>query len=279
VLTTAGFVRHDGQWMLPGEVELLERGGQEQGLLGRQVEALISPEAATREQAVRLLVEAGREAAVPALLPALRDERWQLRAAAARLLGRLGGQEVERSLVVTATVDRVADVRRAAVAGLRSGTHPDAYVPLVKSLAAGERSIRINAVRALGQLDDPRAVGYLVKHIRYSGGGPRAHVYVANQIAYISDYDVEVAQRAAIADPIINYIQEGVVLDAQVVSIQGEGIRIERAVTGRVLGSLTGVQPAPLIEPGSDEEAAAWTRWWREHRHEFEPGGVHYRKP
>ena len=43
----------------------------------------------------------------------------------------------------------------------------------------------------------------------------RAYVTVINQQAYIQDFDVEVAQFQAVADPQINVLQEGVVLDVR----------------------------------------------------------------
>ncbi len=43
----------------------------------------------------------------------------------------------------------------------------------------------------------------------------RANITMVNQIAYVRDYDVEVAQAAAIADPIMGVIQDGLVLDVR----------------------------------------------------------------
>ena len=43
----------------------------------------------------------------------------------------------------------------------------------------------------------------------------RANLSVLNQVAYVRDYDVEIAQAAAIADPIIGVIQDGVILDVR----------------------------------------------------------------
>src|SRR5690606_29431370 len=41
----------------------------------------------------------------------------------------------------------------------------------------------------------------------------RGHVAVINQTSYIRDFDVEVAQAAFIADPKMDVIQDGIVLD------------------------------------------------------------------
>ena len=43
----------------------------------------------------------------------------------------------------------------------------------------------------------------------------RAHVTVINQQAYIQDFDVEVAQFQAVADPVVNVLTEGIVLDVR----------------------------------------------------------------
>ncbi len=43
----------------------------------------------------------------------------------------------------------------------------------------------------------------------------RANVFVASQIAYIRDYDIEIAQDAAIADPVVGTFQDGIALDVR----------------------------------------------------------------
>ncbi len=43
----------------------------------------------------------------------------------------------------------------------------------------------------------------------------RANLSVLNQVAYVQDFDVEIAQAASIADPIIQVIQDGVILDVR----------------------------------------------------------------
>ena len=43
----------------------------------------------------------------------------------------------------------------------------------------------------------------------------RAYVSVINQQAYVQDFDVEVAQFQAVADPVINVLNEGIVLDVR----------------------------------------------------------------
>jgi type II secretory pathway component GspD/PulD (secretin) len=43
----------------------------------------------------------------------------------------------------------------------------------------------------------------------------RANVFVASQIAYIRDYDIEIAQDAAIPDPVVGTFQDGIALDVR----------------------------------------------------------------
>jgi Flp pilus assembly secretin CpaC/tetratricopeptide (TPR) repeat protein len=43
----------------------------------------------------------------------------------------------------------------------------------------------------------------------------RANISILNQVAYVQDFDVEIAQAASIADPIIAVIQDGVILDVR----------------------------------------------------------------
>jgi type II secretory pathway component GspD/PulD (secretin) len=56
----------------------------------------------------------------------------------------------------------------------------------------------------------------------------RANLTVMNQIAYVQDFDVEIAQGASIADPVVNVVQDGVILDVRpVVSADRRFITLE----------------------------------------------------
>lgn len=58
--------------------------------------------------------------------------------------------------------------------------------------------------------------------------GARANLAVLNQVAYVQDFDVQIAQAASIADPIIKVIQDGVILDVRpVVSADRRFITLE----------------------------------------------------
>lgn len=56
----------------------------------------------------------------------------------------------------------------------------------------------------------------------------RANLSVLNQVTYVKDFDVEIAQAASIADPIVDVVQDGVILDVRpVVSADRRFITLE----------------------------------------------------
>ncbi|MFT7484327.1 MAG: type II secretory pathway component GspD/PulD (secretin)/tetratricopeptide (TPR) repeat protein [Candidatus Paceibacteria bacterium] len=56
----------------------------------------------------------------------------------------------------------------------------------------------------------------------------RSNLTVLNQVTYVKDFDVEIAQAASIADPIVDVIQDGVILDVRpVVSADRRFITLE----------------------------------------------------
>jgi type II secretory pathway component GspD/PulD (secretin) len=56
----------------------------------------------------------------------------------------------------------------------------------------------------------------------------RSNITVMNQVAYVQDFDVEIAQAASIADPVIGVVQDGVILDVRpVVSADRRFIMME----------------------------------------------------
>ena len=64
----------------------------------------------------------------------------------------------------------------------------------------------------------------------------RANVTVVNQIAYVQDYDVEIATNSTIADPVIGTVQDGVVLDVRpIISADRKYITLELQPTVAVL--------------------------------------------
>lgn len=64
----------------------------------------------------------------------------------------------------------------------------------------------------------------------------RGNLSVVNHVAYVQDFNVEIAQAASIADPIVNVVQDGVVLDVRpVISADRRFITLELRPTIAVL--------------------------------------------
>ncbi|MEM6675939.1 MAG: hypothetical protein AAF726_24030 [Planctomycetota bacterium] len=81
----------------------------------------------------------------------------------------------------------------------------------------------------------------------------RAYVTVINQQAYIQDFDVEVAQFQAVADPVVNVLNEGVVLDVRPTILENrKWLRLEiqptiaRVVALRDFATTLGGNTAPV---------------------------------
>ena len=180
---------------------------------------------------------------------------------AARAMRRLfPGQEV-RPLLRRAILDASGDVRTEAALALRDVQDEAVLVPAVRALGSKHARVRENAIQAMATMGYPGAVQPLVSHLStvQSGAGsgrpPHSNIFVGRQFAYVQDFDVEVAQGAAVADPIINTGVEGAVLDAAVLSTSQVRVS-ELAATRRALGRLTGQNPGNSVR--------AWQSWWNE---------------
>jgi hypothetical protein len=200
---------------------------------------------------------------VPGLVPVLQAELVQddhrRRAFATLGLRRLmPGREV-RPLLSRAILDPSAEVRRGASLALRDADEPALALPALKALGSANDRVRRNAAEALGTMNYAVAAEPLYRHLvnlqRGGGSGaPRSNIYVGRQVAYIQDFDVEVASNSAIADPVINVLTEGAVLDAAVRGVHEYAAQSERASVRRSLSQLTGARPG--------NTTAAWKRWW-----------------
>ncbi|MBL8901479.1 MAG: HEAT repeat domain-containing protein [Planctomycetes bacterium] len=199
----------------------------------------------------------------PLLANAVLSKRSGERVFAVGALARLMPQEGLKRLLERALLDRQKDVRQAAQKELARSSDPGVVFPLLRGLSSKNPQVRLNAIDALAALGDPRALGDLILRVTHSGGtGQRVNVSFTKQISYVSDFDVEVAQAAAIADPVINVLQEGAVLDVTLVGTHGEtDYYVERS---RALDALKKISGKDL---GRDPKA--WTEWWQTQREEI----------
>lgn len=180
------------------------------------------------------------------LRPAMRAlKRGNVRArwAAARVLASHLDSPPRISLLYrTSLQDGSFVVRREAVRALAATKDTKFAEMYAHQLAGPEAVVRIRAARALGELGMEEGVRPLVAAMARADGGPwpvHNNISVTRQMAYVKDYDVEVAQTAFIADPVVDVIQDGAVLDAGVIDIEFQKqvyAGALRQITGRDLG-------------------------------------------
>lgn len=256
-LLARGLVLFDGRWRLPAEVETASRQvrpldeGAREGRVARLLARCAEGDAGLA-RAVRLRLASLEHAELlDGALEALYDGRPAVRSVAAQALAELGDEAALRRLLFSAVRDTDAEVRRDAIEAARSLGHPDAAVPLIKALASENEHVVAHAAEALGALGDARALAYVVKRLHSSGSSPRSFVAFLNQISYVRDYDVEIAQASNIANPDVATLQEGVILDATVLGATMTRTWIEPVLV-RAAGQLAG-------RPFADaEEVKAW---------------------
>jgi hypothetical protein len=261
-----GLVRHDGAWLLPEEVAILKLPKTEkEKRLSEQarVRDLLSKMAAGGAKVERIATGAfaGIEDRykVDPLAFALRYPAENVRLFAARELGRIGDRRALRPLVHRTLVDPSEPVRIAALEAAKSFRDPNLLAPYVRAMWSENAAVRVNAVEAVARIEEPLGIEYLVYRLQAHGGGiNRSHIYCANQLSFIQDFDVEVAQTAFIADPMVGILQEGQILDVRVLATERDAAILERRVIRQSLVRLAGQDLG--------EDATAWAKWWAENR-------------
>jgi hypothetical protein len=168
-----------------------------------------------------------------------------------------------QDLIKVAILDGSDEVREECSRTLRDFNEVAITQPFIKALGSTSPAIRTNAAGALGTLGFVNAAAPLISALAATsaaGGAyrpPASHIFVGRQIAYIQDFDVEVAQGASIADPNINVLTEGAVLDVRVLSVRQETIRVhERSALRGALKILLGKD--------FKYDAEKWQKWMDE---------------
>jgi len=177
-------------------------------------------------------------------------------------------------LQTCAVFDPSADVRVEAALGLRLVESPARVVPLVHVLAREVPAARVHAIEALGAIGDLGALEPLLVHLARmapqsgsGGGAPRAHIFVGNQVGYLRDFDVQIAQGSSIADPIPDIVGEGTQFDVRVVGMGVESVTpaAERRAICRALARLSGEKPS--------DDPEHWLAWWKQRSEAAEKAG------
>ncbi len=247
-MVAKGFVRYRGKWVLPAERDYLRRrDGVANG--AAVAEGALDPADPAAAGA------AAAPGSFAADLRALGSPDPAVREAAARRLATRRELAAVRALTRAAVADPDASVRSAALSSLHALRYENTPLYLGSALRSRQEAIRTRAAEALGTFTTnalaPRVLaGYAVDGW---GGGPRVNIFIGQQTAYIRDFEVEVAQTAAIADPIVGVIMEGTVLDFQCLGVQEMITVSEKNAATRAWESLTGQ------ELGSDP--LEWAKW------------------
>ncbi len=178
-------------------------------------------------------------------------------------LGRLFPKEDPRGVLLHSIYDPSEEARISAARAVGDFGAAEVGRPLVDALTSKTPAVRIRAAEALGHARVDKFVPPLMDRLyalsRAAGGvsaGRPAHSYlfVGTQTAYVQDFDVEVAQFSSVADPIINTLTTGSVLDVGVINTAQVTILQEIATVRRSLGRLTG--------QGQRWKARQWKKWW-----------------
>lgn len=179
------------------------------------------------------------------------------------------GAQLE-GLLQRAVLDSAEPVRRGASLALASAEEPAVVAPVARAMdRSPSQRVRLHATEALGRMGYRAAVPALVARLAaiQDGGGPRpahSNIFVGTQRAYIQDYDVEVAAGSAVADPQINVLTTGAVLDVAVSSVRQVQFAGERRAIRSALGQITGADPGA--------QSRDWLRWWDENAASWEHG-------
>ena len=193
------------------------------------------------------------------------------RSFAAHALRRLCPGVAGKSLLLHTVYDPSADVRMACAQAVKRSGQESWIVPLVRTVEDSSSSTaRANAAEALGVIGNSAAVAPLIARLASppqatsTGRIPHSHIFVGTQHAYVQDFDVQVAQFQAVADPVVNTMIEGMVTDAAVDGVQDVQFQVENATIRTALSKLTGERPG--------ETNKAWVAWWKANGERWQRG-------
>jgi hypothetical protein len=228
--------------------------------------------ASAREIAIAELGKSvDKQALQTALAKDLGSEIVVRRSFAAHALRRLFPGVAGKSLLLHSVYDPSVDVRLACAQGIKASGKEAWIVPLVRTVEDSTSSVaRANAAEALGVIGNAAAVAPLVARLATpaqstsTGRIPHSNIFVGRQVAYVQDFNVEVAQFQAVADPVVNVLLEGMVTDAAVSGVQDIQFEVENATIRTALAKLTGLNAG-----GTNK---AWIAWWKANGERWQRG-------
>ena len=258
-----GFVEHDGAWVTPEEHALFAKdeiaaakAKEARKVADEALKKAWNADPAVRGRSMAILERLDAEHRLRPLSIAARINHKDVRMRAVTGLGELNDRDALPALYKRAIFDDDEEVRAAAVDAIKATDAQGKIGPFVQALNWPFDGVRVAADKALGGLGDAGAVGPLVARYQVVGGsGQSVYISNVNQISFVQDFDVEVAQTAFIADPVIGVIQDGLVLHFRALSHTGTIDVYEGAAYAEALSHLTGK------DLGND--AKAWLEWYR----------------
>ncbi len=190
----------------------------------------------------------------------------QFRRGAARFLGLVPKDHVNL-LVKSSLLDSDSRVRDAALEGALRTEHRDLALPYMNAIQSPDPRTRNHAYEALEMMRDPRAVPALIErlNLRSSSGhglGPKGFIHIGEERTYVQDFEVEIAQGAVIADPVIGVLQTGVTLQASAASFSVPVLERRKVVA--LLRRYTGQE--------LDDSFELWASWWQDSGSQFLAG-------
>lgn len=179
-----------------------------------------------------------------------------------------------QELLRRSLVDPSADVRNGAALALRDTGEEGLMLPLIRALESSSSVLRTHAARSLGTMGFAAAVEPLATRLatlRTAAGGdgwtaPASHIFVGRQIAFVQDFEPEIATSAVIAKPEIGVAMEGATLDVRVFGIGGMGgggssLSYSHATETKALRrALSHITQADVRDTNT-----AWSQWWDKH--------------
>jgi len=161
-----GLVRFRGRWMQPQERERLKSLAERSGTRQRVEELFHKMRRAKpfeRDSYIQQLYEVKTPFAAHYIAKFIEDRNAELREAATMALGRLKDPSVTPHLVEVAMDDPDIEVRRLAGKAMKLVGDLSAIKRIAPYLAHMDKHLRVRAARALGEIDDVRAVPELIE--------------------------------------------------------------------------------------------------------------------
>lgn len=185
------------------------------------------------------------------------------RAFATLALRRLYPGEDQRALLRRAVLDQSKKVRTGAALALAKVEEPGILVPVIRSMGSKSKHVQMFAAEAIGNMGHAEGIEPLMFALSSlnsaqsgsSGVPPAANIMIGSQVAYVSDFDIEIAQGSSIADPQISTIGSGALFTARSLGISGYSIIQHRKTIMRSLRNLSGED--------AGKRPKDWAKWWK----------------